>query len=300
MVASSSANAASRVPAYLTSASVQLMTDQTASIYFGRAFMYLSRHCKRLTLSEEEQKKYLEVVCVLPHIDADDGDFVSHDGVLVLCGDDAQAALGRRGTDEPSPAGALHLVEGAREAIDHVVKGPKRRAHGRREAGGAGLWVLRVLRGGRGEVSPEEGMVDVAAAVELDVREEGYLVGNVGGFRVGGQCVVEVVDVGLVVAIMVKGHDRLGDGGFEGLARCVSAGEGPASGDSHCRRTAGLGGCISAQPVWAGWDTPSSGEQYGRGEDVETEGLVYHFRILHVLLKARGICGRTARSWCRG
>ena len=63
-------------------------------------------------------------------------------------------------------------------------------------------------------------MVDVAAGVEFDGRLEGELgadvVGGEGG-GVGGEGVVEVGDVGLVVFGVVEGHDLAGDAWFKSL-----------------------------------------------------------------------------------
>lgn len=68
-----------------------------------------------------------------------------------------------------------------------------------------------------GQVLPEEGVVDVATAVELDllleVDELGDVVcGESGGL--GGEGGVEVGDIGLVVFLVVDFHDLFADDGF--------------------------------------------------------------------------------------
>ena len=70
-----------------------------------------------------------------------------------------------------------------------------------------------------GEVLPEEGMIDVAAAVEVDERLEGNLGG--GGFGRGGRgkllgSGVVRIHIGLVMFGVMKFHDLAGDGGLEG------------------------------------------------------------------------------------
>lgn len=154
---------------------------------------------------------------MLPHVNANQRHIVAHHRILVLGRDDAQTPLRHGGTDKPPPAGPLHAVEGGGKLLNQGVVGAERGAHGGGEARRLVTRVLGVVRGGRGEVAPEERVVDVAAAVEADAGEDGDLVGNVGGLGVRGEGLVEVGDVGLMVAVVVEGHDFLGDGGFQGL-----------------------------------------------------------------------------------
>ena len=70
----------------------------------------------------------------------------------------------------------------------------------------------------RRQVLPEQAMVEVPAAVEVDERQEGDLRGDV-GFRLrGGELLGGVVEgghVGLVVLAVMEFHDFAGDGRFE-------------------------------------------------------------------------------------
>lgn len=76
---------------------------------------------------------------------------------------------------------------------------------------------------GRREVLPEEGVIDVAAAVEADSGLEldlGRDVRGRGGGVDGLEGFVEVGYVGLVVLGVVEFHNLLGYGGLEGLGGC--------------------------------------------------------------------------------
>jgi hypothetical protein len=79
-----------------------------------------------------------------------------------------------------------------------------------------GLTAARVLRG---QVLPEQGVIEVAAAVEVDQRLQSDLRGDV-GFGLGlGDLLAEVVEggyVGVVVVFVVEFHDFARDGGLEG------------------------------------------------------------------------------------
>ena len=67
----------------------------------------------------------------------------------------------------------------------------------------------------RRQVLPEKGVIEVAAAVEVDEGLEGDLGGDV-GFGLRGRellrRVVEGIDVGVVVVLVVQLHDLAGDG----------------------------------------------------------------------------------------
>lgn len=66
----------------------------------------------------------LEVVGVLPGVDAEEGLVVAGDGVLVGAGDDGEVARGLV-LDEPGPAGALDAGEGGVGLLLEVFKGAK-------------------------------------------------------------------------------------------------------------------------------------------------------------------------------
>ena len=134
--------------------------------------------------------------------------------VLVGSGDDVEL-LGLRVVAEPAPAAALdggdlcvelglELVEAAKVAVDGILECT------------VGELTAAVL--GRGEVLPEERVVDVAAAIKVDGLLEGdgrldvLLVECVGELLLGG---VEAVDVRLVVLGVVQLHDLGADGGLE-------------------------------------------------------------------------------------
>ena len=82
----------------------------------------------------------------------------------------------------------------------------------------AGRGLAAALAGGR-EVLPEEGVVEVAAAVEVDHGLQGDLGGDVLLLLCLGDLFAEVVvgcDVGVVVVLVVELHNLAGDGGLEG------------------------------------------------------------------------------------
>lgn len=182
----------------------------------------------------------LEVVGVLPCVDAQQRLQVASNRVLVRAGDDAEGARGLV-LDEPSPAGALDSSQRSVGLLLEVVKGAKVLGDGSlskkiicvsesctvgRSAGyhaggtygklASGLTTAALAVGG--EVLPEERVVDVAATVE--VEERGLRSGRLGvvlGLRLGQSLDggVEAVDVGLVVLGVVQLHDLARDGGLE-------------------------------------------------------------------------------------
>ena len=86
--------------------------------------------------------------------------------------------------------------------------------------GGAQLPTRWLAAAGRlgGQVLPEEGVVDVSAAVEVDERLQGDLRRRVGRGGGGGELLGEGVVgvyVGLVMLAVVELHDLTGDGGLE-------------------------------------------------------------------------------------
>lgn len=153
---------------------------------------------------------------MLPHVDAEDGHALG-DGVLVLGRDDAETCCVV--LDQPAPAAAGDAQQRSVESLLELVKAAP-------DAGDlgdqAGCGVGRSIRArGGGEVFPEEGVVDVASAVEVECCQNG----DAALKRVGVVCfdsLVQVCDVGLVVLAVVKLHDLGRDVRFqclrEGLA----------------------------------------------------------------------------------
>lgn len=182
---------------------------------------------------------HLQVVGMFPHVNADDGHLSADNGILVLGRDDAQAAVTAGRLDEPSPARTLDAHQGRRECSGQASQTPKRRLDLLHEGGRRAIGVLGVFAVGGSKRLPEEGMVDVASAVELDHVLQRNLVGDVGvgdGLGVVAEGGVEICDVGLVLSlrlvkgsrarwsrsisyvfVMMESHDLGGDVRFESL-----------------------------------------------------------------------------------
>lgn len=113
---------------------------------------------------------------MLPHINTKNGHLPSYNRVLVLGRNNAQALSI---LDQPSPATSLQtqqcLLESFLESLGATPRLGDLSAEGRRTV------RLRVWGAGRAEVLPEEGVVDVTAAVELDGGLQGDLTGDVVG-----------------------------------------------------------------------------------------------------------------------
>lgn len=148
---------------------------------------------------------YLQIVGVLPHVDAKDWDLAAHDRVLVLGRHNSQAL---RILDQPAPATALEAEEGLRHgALETLQAAPYLRDLGHQGGSAIGLCISRASRS---KVLPEKRVVDVTTTVELDSTLNGDLTGNVvggSGDCLGLQGVVEVGDVGLVMLAMMELHD---------------------------------------------------------------------------------------------
>ena len=152
---------------------------------------------------------YLEVVGMLPHINAKDGHLAANDGILVFGGDEAQTVAI---LDEPTPSTTLNTKKGLCYRSLEILKAAPclvDLCHQGWCGPGAGL-----IGAGGGQVLPKERVVNVTTAVELDGTLQSNLSGNVrraGCRSVGLECVVQVGDVGLVVLAVVQLHDLLGD-----------------------------------------------------------------------------------------
>lgn len=153
---------------------------------------------------------------MLPHINTKNRHLPPNHRILILGRHDPQPTIPL--LDQPSPAAALNAQQRlAHGLLELVQAAPGLGDLGRQLGRGGGV---RVWGGRRGEVLPEEGVVDMAAAVELDGGLEGDLGGHVVGGEGGGvglEGVVEVGHVGLVVLAVVKLHDLGRDAGLEGL-----------------------------------------------------------------------------------
>lgn len=162
---------------------------------------------------------YLEVVCVFPHIHSEHRHVRPVHGVLVLSGGDLETTIGTASADEPAPATALDTEKGSAKGIDKGLLGaPAGSNRALQRWGRAG----QVVSGssGRSQVLPEEGVVDVATAVETDLllqADQGGNIARLSGRGLGGEGGIEIVNVGLVMLLMVQLHDLLGDHGLEGL-----------------------------------------------------------------------------------
>jgi hypothetical protein len=196
-----------------------------------------------------------EVVGVLPDVDAEDGfsgggagggeDGFGHDRVvLVGGGGDGEPPPFAVFDDEPGPAGAEAFGAGFGEFGFEIGEGAEGGVDGGEEvAGGFAAGAFGCEEG------PEEGVVDVAAAVVADGGAdvfgdggEGFdevFGGFVGEVGLGGDGGVEVGDVGLVVLAVVDLHGGGVDGGLKGVGCVRQRGECGGHVESLSKR----GGC---------------------------------------------------------
>lgn len=195
----------------------------------------------------------LEVESVLPSVDTDDG-VVRDQRVLVLGGDNLKLRVLGVET-EPAPTRALDGGNGSVEGGFEVVERAKVTFDGLLEGT---ILKLSTALAGRSKVLPEERVVNVATAVELDGALELNLLANVvarDGRVVGLDSVVEIGDVKLVVLGVVDGHDLLRDGGLELIVAVRELGKGVLSGSSaggwQCLMV-GLGMCPNTKPEHLG------------------------------------------------
>lgn len=109
---------------------------------------------------------------MLPHIHPKDRYITPSHWILVLCRSDVQASLGPPSANQPSPATTLDTEQLGVEGLHKGSLGSP--------AGGDGIPQRRCCAGqvvarraGGSQVLPEERMVDVATAVELDLLLNG-------------------------------------------------------------------------------------------------------------------------------
>jgi hypothetical protein len=167
---------------------------------------------------------------VLPSINTEQRLKLANDGVLVLVGVSngsdsiphptysicADANLpGLLVLDEPSPSTALDAGESSvhlgLELAETTVGG----VNGLGQSAGGGLATASTLGG---QVLPEEGVVKVTTAVEVDGGLESNLGSDVTlvlGLLELLNGVVVVGDIGVVVVLVVNLHDLAGDGGLQ-------------------------------------------------------------------------------------
>lgn len=153
---------------------------------------------------------------MLPHVNAEDGHLAPNNRVLVLGRHNREPRL--LVLHQPSPPTPLDPQKRAVELLLERVEATPRLPDLRHER--RGRLGLGVGGGAGGQVLPEEGVVDVAAAVEADGGLEGDAAGDVarlGGGRLGLERVVEVRHVGVVVLAVVELHDLGRDAGLKSL-----------------------------------------------------------------------------------
>ena len=151
---------------------------------------------------------------LLPRVDTEDGAELANHRVLVgICLDLDAASL--RVLHQPCPSAALNACERSVEFLLESVKAAIVGVDGSSES--ARWWLTTTLVGGR-EVLPEQGVVNVTAAVEVDERLQGNLSLDILLLLGLGNLLAEVVErghVGVVVVLVVQFHDLAGDGGLE-------------------------------------------------------------------------------------
>ena len=179
----------------------------------------------------------LQIVRVLPDVDADDRS-VTKERILVGRGDyfedlrlgvpslqacENKVHIRANDTYEPTPARTLNgrrrgiefleeVLDGAKVMLDRIFEGAVL------ENAAVALDVFAV-RGGR-EVLPEEGVIDVTAAVEANGRLQGDALFRGRGSGIIVLCGVESIDVRPVMLVVMQPHDLCDDVGFERIV-CV-------------------------------------------------------------------------------
>lgn len=151
---------------------------------------------------------------MLPGINTEKGLVLANDGVLVRVG--ANADLARLLVlDQPGPAAALNTGQRGVELVLELIEATVGGVDGLGEGAGGGLTTAGALGG---QVLPEEGVVQVTTAVEVDRRLQSNLGRDVTlslSFLELLNGVVVVGDVGVVVVLVVDLHDLAGDGGLK-------------------------------------------------------------------------------------
>lgn len=155
------------------------------------------------------------LVGVLPGINTEKGLVLANNGVLVGVGADTDLA-GLLVLDEPGPTAALNTSQRGVEIVLELIEAAVGAVDGLAEGAGGGLTTAGALGS---QVLPEEGVVQVTTAVEVDRRLQGNLGGDITlglGLLELLNGVVVVGDIGVVVVLVVDLHDLSGNGGLKG------------------------------------------------------------------------------------
>lgn len=158
----------------------------------------------------------LQVVGVLPHVNTQQRDQASGglEGILVGSGGDSQSLVGLVPT-QPAPSRTLHtdggIGHGSLEVLQRAILGIDQVL----QITGT---QLSATLGGRNQVLPENGVVQVTTAVELDVLLQGndcrsIILGD--SISKLLRCNVQVVDIGGMVLGMVNFHNLGRNEGFK-------------------------------------------------------------------------------------
>jgi len=158
----------------------------------------------------------LEVERMLPDIDTNDGD-MGQERILVGSGDNLQA-LGGGVQAQPSPSRPLNTKSGSVELLLEVVEAAKRLVNGvLQRTGLQNASISLVLRCSRGKVLPEQRVVDMSTAVELESSLEGDTLLGGGCLGICSLCGIESVDVSLMMLLVVKLHDLSANERLKGI-----------------------------------------------------------------------------------
>jgi hypothetical protein len=152
---------------------------------------------------------------MLPSIDSQNRSELSYHRVLVRIRPNLHASR-LCILDQPRPTTALDACKRRVEFLLERVEAAVAVVDGLAECACRGL--AAALAGGR-QVLPEQRVVEVAAAVEVDEGLQGDLCGNVLLLLGFGDLLAEVVERGyvrVVVVLVVQFHDLARDGGLEG------------------------------------------------------------------------------------
>jgi hypothetical protein len=152
---------------------------------------------------------------MLPRIDSKNWPELPHHWVLVCIRPNLHTPR-LHILDQPRPPTPLNARERAIELLLERVQATIAVVD---RLGQRTTWRLAAALAGGREVLPEQAVVDVSAAVEVDHGLQGDLRGNVLLVLCFGDLLAEVVErryVGVVVVFVVEFHDFARDGGLEG------------------------------------------------------------------------------------